>query len=69
MNYTSYAVAMQTERLTRWKPDPPAAAWYMLIFLTKILHKVQNFCQKDGFFRPAGGKIPVLVRNRVTRVT
>jgi len=25
---TSYAVAMQTGRFTRWKPDSPAAAWF-----------------------------------------
>ncbi len=35
INYTSYAVRVQTGRFTRWKPDSPAAAWYFFIFFTK----------------------------------
>jgi hypothetical protein len=26
-----------------------------VIFVTEILHEVQNFCDKEGFLRPAGG--------------
>ena len=34
INNRSYAVGIQTGRLTRWKPDSPAAAWYCFIFFT-----------------------------------
>jgi hypothetical protein len=45
--YSSYAVRVQTGRLTRWKPDSPAAAWYVFFFFTNILHVVQNVREKD----------------------
>jgi hypothetical protein len=33
--HTTYAVAMQTGRLMRWKPDSPAAAWYSFFLFHK----------------------------------
>ncbi|MFP4437747.1 MAG: hypothetical protein ACLFVO_10895, partial [Chloroflexaceae bacterium] len=47
VSYTSYAVDVQTGHLTRWKPDAPAAAWYLFFFFTKHLHRVQMFCEKE----------------------
>jgi hypothetical protein len=34
-NDTRYAVVLQTGRLIRWKPDSPAAAWYVIFLFTK----------------------------------
>jgi len=36
LNGRSYAVLVQTGRLTRWKSDLPAAAWYCFILFTNI---------------------------------
>jgi len=40
-------VDMQTGHLTRWKPDSPAAAWYLFFFCTKIWLKEPNFRAKE----------------------
>jgi len=68
INHRTYAVPIQTGRLTRWKPDSPAAAWYFFVFLQKICTKCKFFARKDGIFRPAGGDISFRGRDRVTRV-
>jgi len=52
VNYTTYAVGVQTGRSTRWKPASPAAAWYTF----------------SGIFHPAGGAMSFRVSDRVTRV-
>jgi len=38
--YRTYAVDMQTGRLTRWQPDAPAAAWYLFF----LFHKHVALC-------------------------
>jgi len=47
---TSYAVSIQIERLTRWKPDSPAAAWYCFLFSTKNCLGEPIFRGKDLVF-------------------
>ena len=47
---TRYAVDIQPGRFTRWKPDSPAAAWYSIIFFTKIWLEEPNFREKDPVF-------------------
>jgi len=54
-------VGIQPGRLPRWKPDSPAAAWYFLIFPTKILH----FVGKDQIVCHAGGDIRHQTRDRL----
>jgi len=68
VNDRSYAVGSKPGVCLDERPDSPAAAWYMMFFFTKILHKVQNFREKDGIFRPAGGEISFRVRDRVSPV-
>jgi len=47
VTYKSYTVDDQTGRLTRWKPDSPAAAWYCFIFFTKFWLGEPKFHEKD----------------------
>ena len=59
----------QTGHLSKWKPNSPGAAWYMLIFFSQNICTVYKcFVKKDGIFRPAGGGISCRINDRVTRV-
>jgi hypothetical protein len=59
---------MQTRYFTRWKSDPPAAAWYFFIFFQNIWLSEPNVLEKNVPFRPAGGEIRFRVSDRVTPV-
>jgi len=39
------------------------------LFFTKMLHSVQHFCEKENFFRPAGGDIPHQTRDHLIHVS
>jgi hypothetical protein len=52
-------VDVQTGRLTRWNPDSPAAAWYLLIFFTK----------RSVSFHPAGGDVQYQTQDRVMHIS
>jgi len=43
----SYAVGTHIGHVPKWKPDSPAAAWYMLIFLHKTFARSANVLCKS----------------------
>ncbi len=48
---------IQPEYFTRWKPDSPAAAWYVFIFFTNMLHCVQHVCEKAWNLPPCRRRV------------
>jgi len=47
MNDRTYAVEIQTGRLTRWTSVSAAAAWYVLIFFTNMWLTEPHVCEKE----------------------
>jgi hypothetical protein len=40
--FAYFAVGVQTGRFTRWKPDSPAAAWYLIFLFHEMLARRAN---------------------------
>jgi hypothetical protein len=52
---TTYAVVDLAGICLDNRPDSPAAGWKIPFFFTKILHVVQNFCEKEKVYHAAAG--------------
>jgi O-antigen ligase len=51
----TYAVVDLAGICRNKRPDSPPAGWKIPFFFTKILHKVQNFCEKEKEYHAAAG--------------
>jgi hypothetical protein len=47
VNNTSYAIVDLAGACRDNRPDLPPAGWKIPFFFTKMLHRVQHFCEKD----------------------